>query len=180
MEEITEALSNSAGTTNPPEEIIQDENQLKMEIPLTEEEQKIKLAREEYEKSQEDHAKKVVEGIHAGYMEAKGLAQDLSAKTAGTWIEERELVKMLRQEPKAVKRLLAHLDRFGMLECKIVGPAVMVKTNRHPEHALQKLLKDKGQLMEKIAQLDALLAIVHSECPKPEAAKEAGEVMTES
>ncbi len=171
MENVN-ALNPSGQTVTPPEEIIVDENQLKMEIPLTEEEQKIQQAKEDYDKSALEHAQKIVEGIKAGYEEAKGLAKDLSAKTIGTWITEKDLAKLLRSDMSHVKKLLMHLDRFGMLDMKIVGPAVLVKTSRRPEEQLKKLLRDKGQLLEKMAQLEGLLAIVHGEIPKDEVKEE--------
>lgn len=163
MEDIKESAM-----ANPPEEIIQDENQMKLEIPLTEEEQKLAQARAEYQKSQEEHAAKIVEGIRAGYEEAKEMAKDLSAKTAGTWITEKDLARTLRSDMSHVKKLLTHLDRFGMLDMKIVGPAVLVKACRKPEKTLEKLLRDKGQLIEKQMQLEALLTIVHGDIPIPD------------
>lgn len=156
----------------PAEETIQDENQLKMEIPLTEEEQQIQKAKEDYDKSALDHAQKIVEGIKAGYDEAKAIARDMSHKTIGGWVTEKELTRLLNSDMKHVKSLLMRLDRFGMLDMKIVGPAVLVKTSRKPEEQLKKLLRDKGQLLEKMAQLEALLAIVHGEIPKEEEVKE--------
>ena len=134
MKDIKEsALSNSAGTTTPPEENIQDENQLKMEIPLTEEEQKIQDAKEEFEKAKAEHARKVVEGIHAGYQEAKKLATELSARAAGTWFFEKDLARQMNKDKAVLQKELKWLDQFGFIEVKVNGPSMQVKITRKPE-----------------------------------------------
>lgn len=162
MEEIKEALSNSAEPVNPTEKINEPE--------LTQDE-KIAQAKVEYEEAKQKQAEMVVEGISKGYEEAKKVATDIAHKTLSGWFFEKDLARQMNKDLNWLKNQLRWLDGFGMIEHKAIGAALQLKINRKPEVMAQKLLKHRANMMEKMAQLDVLLTIIAEDCPKPEEAK---------
>lgn len=163
MEEITEALGDSAQPVNPPE---------KTSEPELTEEQKIEQAKIEFEEAKQAHAKKVVEGIGKGYEEAKKMATEIAHKTLSNWFFEKDLARQMKMDLGQLKNNLKWLDGFGMIEHKVVGPALQLKIIRKPEKMMEKLMKFRHQLMERMAQLEVVCTLVSSECKTNEEPKD--------
>lgn len=131
-------------------------------VNITDEEA-IKKANEEHEKLTREYAEKVVEAIKAGYEQAKTLAEDIRKKTLSTWFFEKDLARLLRSDLKGTQGLLKQIDSFGFLEVKVTGAAVQFKINRKPEKCLEKIMRDRHQLHERVAQIETLIMIVNED-----------------